>query len=72
MTRQQHLEWCKKRALEYVDNGDTTNAFASMASDLQKHPETSGHAGMMLGTRLLVAGHLSASSAMREFIEDFN
>ena len=32
MTRQEHLERCKKRALEYVDQGDFPNAYASMAS----------------------------------------
>lgn len=40
MTRQEHLDWCKKRALEYLDRGDITNAVASMASDLNKHEET--------------------------------
>ena len=39
MTRDEHLEWCKKRALEYLDEGDLQNAFASMGSDLSKHPD---------------------------------
>ena len=33
MIRQEHLDWCKKRALEYCDKGDVQDAFASMASD---------------------------------------
>lgn len=41
-TREEHLAWCKQRALEYVDAGDLVNAVASMGSDLQKHPETHG------------------------------
>jgi len=41
-TRQEHLEWCKKRALEYIDINDLQQAFASMVSDLNKHPETKG------------------------------
>jgi len=43
MNRQGHLEWCKKRAIEYVDNGDLNNAFASFQSDMGKHNETANH-----------------------------
>ena len=39
MTRDEHLAWAKTRALEYLDAGDLTNAFASMGSDLSKHVE---------------------------------
>jgi hypothetical protein len=39
-TREEHLAWCKERALEYLKDGDITNAIISMASDLNKHPET--------------------------------
>jgi hypothetical protein len=38
-TREEHIAWCKERALAYVDQGDLTNALASMASDTRKHPE---------------------------------
>jgi len=72
MKRQEHLEWCKKRALEYVDNGDLNNAFASMSSDLNKHPETEKHSGIELGMMLLMGGHLSTPEKMRKFIEGFN
>jgi hypothetical protein len=40
MNRQQHLEWCKTRALEYLDSGDITGAYSSFLSDMSKHPET--------------------------------
>lgn len=40
MTRSEHVEWCKARALEYLDAGDMENALASMMSDMEKHPET--------------------------------
>ena len=39
-TRDEHVAWCKGRALEYVDAGDLTQAVASMASDLKAHPDT--------------------------------
>jgi hypothetical protein len=34
-----HLQWCKTRALQYVEAGDPEQAIASMSSDLRKHPE---------------------------------
>src|SRR6476660_9902729 len=40
LTRDEHLAWCKRRALEYVDAGDLTRAVASMTSDLKTHPDT--------------------------------
>lgn len=42
VSRQEHLDWCKQRALEYVEANSPVQAFASMASDLRKHPETEG------------------------------
>lgn len=72
ITREDHLAWCKKRALEYVGIGDLTQAFASMTSDLTKHKETDGHIGMKLGAELLFAGHLNTPEKMRKWIEGFN
>jgi len=65
MNRQEHLEWCKERALEYVDINDLQQALASMMSDLSKHPETA-----KMG--LTVAGKLNTAHEMREFINGFN
>lgn len=70
-TRAEHLDWCKSRALAYVDDGELTQAFASMVSDLRKHPGTTGHAGIDLGFGLMLAGHLNTPALMREFIEYF-
>ena len=74
MTRTEHMAWCKQRALEYVDAGDTLQAYTSMASDLGKHPETMNHPGIMLGIGLLMLpgqGRLGTRQGMREFIEGF-
>lgn len=71
-TRAEHLAWCKRRALEYVEAGDIVNAFASMASDLGKHPETEGHIGIQLGMMELMAGLLATADQMRRFINGFN
>jgi hypothetical protein len=71
--RSQHLAWCKKRALEYIDKeDDVTNAFASMMSDLGKHPETAGHIGIQLGMLQMMGGMLKTPHEMRRFIEGFN
>lgn len=72
MTRQEHLAWCKNRALELLDAGNLENAFASMCSDLGKHPETQGHLGIELGTMLLLNGHLNNDEQMRDWITGFN
>lgn len=71
-TRAEHLAWCKQRALEYVDKGDVQNAYASMASDLNKHPETAGHQAIQLGMMMLMDGQLSSPQEMRKFIDGFN
>jgi hypothetical protein len=38
--RAEHIEWCKRRALEYVDRGHLQGAVFSMINDLRKHRET--------------------------------
>lgn len=73
MSRAEHLAWCKQRALAYLDGeGNVGDAFASMASDLQKHPATANHRGMEIGLGLMMIGQLSTVHAMREFINGFN
>lgn len=72
MTRAEHLAWCKKRALQYCDAGDVNQAFASMASDLSKHPETENHVAINLGSQMFFGGLLDSPAEMRRFIEGFN
>jgi hypothetical protein len=71
-TREEHLLWCKKRALEYVDAGDVKNAWQSMVSDLGMHDETKGHIAIGLGTMLMMAQKFNTPDEMRKFIEGFN
>jgi hypothetical protein len=72
MSRAEHLAWAKRRALEYVNHGEVREAFASISSDLGKHPETEGHPGIMLGLMQMMGGMLSTPQQMRAFIEGFN
>jgi len=72
MTREEHLQWCKDRALEYVDRGDLQEAIASMLSDISKHPETKSDLLSQLGVGLLMTGSLNTPDEARKFINGFN
>ena len=72
VNRQEHLQWCKQRALEYANAGDVHNALAFLLSDLGKHPETEGHAAIQLGMLLTMGGQLNTARQMVEFINGCN
>ena len=72
MTRNEHLEWCKHRALEYLDKGDIQNGITSMLSDMNKHEETKLGAGnilAMLGMQAIMNNDMAAA---RRFVVGFN
>lgn len=71
-TRDEHLAECKRRALEYLDRGDTREAFTSMLSDLSKHPETRDHVGCRMGVGfMLLDGWIDNPREVRRWIEGF-
>jgi hypothetical protein len=72
MNRTEHLQWCKARANEYLDKGDTKGAFASFNSDMSKHEGTKDHLALQLGMSLLLSGNLSTVVQMRNWINGFN
>lgn len=74
MTRDEHLQWAKTRALEYVTAGDLQQAFASLTSDLSKHDDLAGALDIQreLGWPKYFAGHLNTPARMRDWIEGFN
>jgi hypothetical protein len=72
-TREEHLEWCKQRAREYVDRGELADAVASMGSDMDKHPETR-MAGEKMGMLIYVAMLRITEGdvqGVREWVEGF-
>ena len=71
MTREEHLDWCKKRAMEYVQRGDLTNAVTSMLSDLGKHKETEPYLkwASLMGIGMLLT---KDSQNVVRFIQGFN
>ncbi len=72
MTRAEHLQWSKDRALEYVELGDLQQAYTSMSSDLNKHEGTSNHPGIELGMMEMMIGGLNTPEKMRHHIEGYN
>jgi hypothetical protein len=69
-TREEHLAWCKQRALEYVETNDLVSAVASMGSDLMQHPETGCNAFLLrVGTMDAEKGD---TRAVRRWIEGFH
>ena len=71
MTRDEHMKWCKERALQYIDDGDIQNGITSMLSDLSKHPETKAVGENMAPLGMLEIMSGSVDSA-RRFVTGFN
>ena len=71
MTRDEHLDWCKKRALEYLPD-NPREAASSMISDLRKHEELADHIGLELGVQLLFGGFLERPKEVEDWIRGFN
>jgi len=71
MTRDEHLTWCKQRALEYVDAGELANAVASMGSDLSKHEDTRNPANDGLVAIGLMYVMQNDAAAVRRWIKGF-
>ena len=72
MNRNEHLEWAKKRALEYAEQGNIRDALGSFTSDMMKHEETRNHVGLELGAMLMFSGNLSTKKEVIDFINGFN
>lgn len=71
-TRAEHLQWAKSRALEYLEAGNLTDAWASFVSDLGKHPETAAHRAIELGMLEMMIGGLNTADKLRHHIEGTN
>jgi hypothetical protein len=72
MTREEHLQWCKDRAMEYVKAGNLVNAVASMMDDLTKHPETQeGPALATVGLFAALQAYQGDKDAVRRYILGF-
>lgn len=75
MTRAEHVQWCKDRAMEYVNQGDLLEGVTSMMSDLGKHPETkesSTGALAMLGLLAMQQAQSGDRAGVVRYITGFN
>jgi hypothetical protein len=68
MSRQEHMQWCKDRALAYVGK-DNQEACNSMLSDLGKHDGTAP--SQQMGFMLMMTVNRLDDQAVREFINGF-
>lgn len=64
-TREEHLEWAKGRALEYLQDGEVVEAIKSLSSDFLKHSGTKNLV-IEVGRKSLEG---SSEMAIREYIE---
>lgn len=72
MTRSEHLQWCKDRAIEYIHSGDIQQGITSMMSNLSKHPDTKNHIGIEIAMGLMMIRTLNNRTAAEKFINGFN
>ncbi|MGN2640740.1 hypothetical protein ACTD5D_32120 [Nocardia takedensis] len=84
-TREQHIEWCRARALAELDAGGPdaiADAITSMTSDLRKHPTTAADAAhgltgaMPIGVEMahleMYSGvGMRTDSEVRRWIQDY-
>ena len=68
MTRAQHLQWAKDRALAYVEAGELAEACASLLADLNKHSQIDPSAAQMVWGIEALTGGLNSADKVRHFI----
>ena len=72
MTRKEHLDWAKERALQLLDLGRLEEAVNSLFSDMRKHKDLTDHPGITIGIMLMNNDKLSTDKDIRNWIEGFN
>jgi len=72
MDRNEHLQWCKERAMEYIKADDVPQGIASFTSDMRKHTETANHPALTLGMQLIMNNLLNTVAKAEKFIMGFN
>lgn len=70
-TREEHIKWCKERAIEEMDfYHDPLKGLISMMSDLRKHPETNNEVLISLCGGMIFI--LKTRQEVINFINGFN
>lgn len=71
VTRQEHLEWCKKRAMEAMTDGNIASGWASFLQDMADHPETKDHISLRMGNEMVFGGQINTLEEMKKYINGF-
>ena len=73
MTREEHLKWCKERAIAEMDfTKNPTHAIISMMSDLKKHPETNKESLISFCIMMLLRKQINTRQDVINFLNGFN
>jgi len=73
VTRLEHLNWCKERAIAEMDfYKDPTKGIISMASDLRKHTETNSETLVSLCMMQLMMKPKLSRQDVINFLNGFN
>ena len=73
MTREEHIKWCKERAIAEMDfYKQPSKALISMASDLRKHQETDSEALVLMCTMHLMMNPKITREEVIKFLDGFN
>lgn len=72
MDNKKHLQWCKDRAMQYIDRNQVADGITSFMSDMTKHPETEHHPALILMRMMMFTGKLKTSKEAAKFIQGFN
>jgi hypothetical protein len=65
-TAKEHLDWCVERAMEYANQGDMPQAWASFGSDCLKH-EGTAHIPSHLLYGMEMLRQVAAGAGARQF-----
>lgn len=71
-TRDEHLAWCKTRALQILESGDMAGAMASMISDLGNWEKPLYDAHLISTMAMDAMMFRKTTDQMRNWIEGFN
>jgi hypothetical protein len=77
MTREEHIKWCKQRAIEEFDYYPKfpealRNGLTSMMSDINKHPGTRSDALQSLCLMQLMGNRINSRQEFVNFINGFH
>lgn len=72
-TREQYVQWCKDRAMEYVERGDLLEGVTSMMSDMDKRDDTKLKGALgALGIHAAMQAQQGNRDMVERFILGFN